>query len=140
MRVGKGVLLLATTLILAAGLAGCGGNNGADNEGTNKGTTNNGAAENGAANNGAGNGAGNAGGATVDTAAAEAIYKANCVGCHAADMSGGVGPNLQKVGGKLSTEEIKSRIANGGGGMPAYKDQLSSAEIDNLTNWLAAMK
>lgn len=143
MRTKKWMLLLAGAA-LAAALSAC-GNDAADNN-AGQDAANNAATDNGAgANNGAGaangaeNGAAN-GGATVDAAAAEAIYKKNCVGCHAADLSGGVGPNLQTAGGKLSSEEIKKRITNGGGGMPAYKDQLSSADIDALTSWLAAMK
>jgi cytochrome c551 len=128
--------LLLAGAVLAAALSACG--NAADN---NAGPdANNAATDNGAgAANEAGNGAAG-GGAAVGAAAAEAIYKQNCVGCHAVDLSGGVGPNLQQTGGKLSSEEIKKRIANGGGGMPAYKDQLSSADIDALVSWLAAMK
>ncbi|MFF2886435.1 c-type cytochrome [Paenibacillus sp. NPDC057967] len=125
-------LLLVTAVILVIALSACGGgnkNNGGTNGGTNNGT-----------NNGATNGGNNAGGGTVDAAAAEAIYKQNCIGCHAVDLSGGVGPNLTKVGAKLSVDEIKATITNGRGGMPAYKDQLSSADIDTLSNWLASMK
>ena len=71
---------------------------------------------------------------------AEATYKAQCVGCHAADMSGGVGPNLQKIGGKLTVEQISTQIHNGGGGMPAYKGTLTEDQITALTDWLAAKK
>ena len=142
MRTKKWMLLLAGAA-LAAALSACG--NAADNN-AGRDAANNEAMDNGAeANNGAGaaNGADNGaagGGATVDAAAAEAIYKQSCVGCHAVDLSGGVGPNLQKAGGKLSSEEIKNRITNGVGGMPAFKDKLSSADIDALVSWLASMK
>jgi cytochrome c551 len=74
------------------------------------------------------------------TTTAEATYKAQCVGCHAADMSGGVGPNLQKIGGKLTAEQISTQIHNGGGGMPAYKGTLTEDQITALTDWLAAKK
>ena len=74
------------------------------------------------------------------TTTAEATYKAQCVGCHAADMSGGVGPNLQKVGAKLTAEQISTQIHNGGGGMPAYKGTLTEDQITALTDWLAAKK
>ena len=74
------------------------------------------------------------------TTTAEATYKAQCVGCHAADMSGGVGPNLQKVGGQLTAEQISTQIHNGGGGMPAYKGTLTEDQITALTDWLAAKK
>jgi cytochrome c551 len=74
------------------------------------------------------------GAATVD---AQAVYKQNCVTCHATDMSGGMGPNLQHVGGRLSTAQIHDRIVNGGGGMNAFKGRLSDAEIQALTEWLS---
>ncbi|MHA6480738.1 c-type cytochrome [Paenibacillus sp. strain BS8-2] len=79
-------------------------------------------------------------GGVVDAAAAEALYKNSCIGCHAADLAGGVGPNLQKVGGEMTTDEIHDKIAKGGGGMPGFKDQLTDAEIDSLVGWLAAKK
>ncbi|MFD0589003.1 c-type cytochrome [Paenibacillus sp. GCM10027627] len=130
MRYSKWLMVVAT-MVLAVSLSACGGGNKAEKKetGMNKGTTNE-----------SGNGSANAGGGTVDAAAAEAIYKKSCVGCHAVDLAGGVGPNLQKVGGKLSAEQIKSKISGGGGGMPPYKDQLTAAEIDTLSNWLASMK
>ncbi|MDO3676373.1 c-type cytochrome [Paenibacillus ehimensis] len=71
---------------------------------------------------------------------AEAIYKANCVSCHGADLSGKVGPNLQKTGAKLSQEQISAKIQNGGGGMPSYKNTLKEPEIQALTEWLSAKK
>lgn len=81
--------------------------------------------------------AGNQG--TTD-ATAESVYKQQCVGCHAADLSGGVGPNLQKVGGQMSADQISTQIQNGGGGMPPFKNTLTADEITALTNWLAAHK
>ncbi|MFC3799432.1 c-type cytochrome [Cohnella sp. GCM10012308] len=71
---------------------------------------------------------------------AETIYKAQCIACHAADLSGGVGPNLTDVGARLSTDEISSRIHNGGGGMPAFKGTLTDDQINTLVNWLSTKK
>ncbi|MCP3772890.1 cytochrome c [Paenibacillus sp. MZ04-78.2] len=71
---------------------------------------------------------------------AAAIYKANCVSCHGTDLSGKVGPNLQKTGAKLSQEQITAKIQNGGGGMPSYKNTLKEPEIQALTEWLSAKK
>ncbi|CAI6075990.1 c-type cytochrome [Cohnella sp. JJ-181] len=77
---------------------------------------------------------------TTSGEGAETIYKAQCITCHAADLSGGVGPNLTNVGARLSTDEISSRIHNGGGGMPAFKGTLSDDQINTLVNWLSTMK
>ncbi|WP_233567955.1 c-type cytochrome [Cohnella faecalis] len=71
---------------------------------------------------------------------AEAIYKSNCMGCHGVDLSGGVGPNLQKVGGKLSTADVSARISAGGNGMPAFKGTLTDDQINALASWLSGMK
>ncbi|MFD0711951.1 c-type cytochrome [Paenibacillus sp. GCM10027626] len=71
---------------------------------------------------------------------AEAIYKQNCIGCHAADLSGGVGPNLQKVGSRLTAEQIGVKITDGGSGMPAFKQSLDADQINALTQWLADHK
>jgi len=47
--------------------------------------------------------------------AGKAIYAQNCIGCHAADLSGGIGPNLLDAewihGGSLA--EINAVITNG---------------------------
>ncbi|MFD1955710.1 c-type cytochrome [Paenibacillus thailandensis] len=68
--------------------------------------------------------------------------KATCVGCHAADLSGNPPaiPALTGVGDRLSQEEIAATITNGKGQMPAFKDQLSSDEINQLAVWLAKQK
>ena len=69
-----------------------------------------------------------------DAEARKSIYDAQgCGGCHtleAAGSSANVGPNLDET--KPSFEEAAEQIANGGGGMPAYKDQLSPDEINDV--------
>ncbi|RAP73534.1 c-type cytochrome [Paenibacillus montanisoli] len=124
-------LIAVAGLTLALSLSACGGNN--TNTNTDGGTTTN------TPDNSAGSNT-NAGGGTVDAAAAEEVYKSNCVTCHAADLSGGAGPNLQKVGSALKKDQISQRIHDGGGGMPAFGGQLSDAEIANLASWLEAKK
>ncbi|WP_409342019.1 c-type cytochrome [Paenibacillus sp. MBLB4367] len=78
--------------------------------------------------------------ATTAAANAESIYKQNCVSCHGADLGGKMGPNLQKVGGKLDKDKITAKIQNGGGGMPSYKSKLKDEEIQALGDWLSAKK
>ncbi|MGG1559676.1 MULTISPECIES: cytochrome c551 [Geobacillus] len=78
----------------------------------------------------------NGGGDTA--AAAEQIFKQNCASCHGQDLSGGVGPNLQKVGSKYSKDEIKNIIANGRGAMPA--GIIKGEDADKVAEWLAAKK
>lgn len=65
-----------------------------------------------------------------------------CISCHGVDLSGKVGAktNLQKVGSKMTKEQIADQIANGGGGMPAYNSKLSKEEIGLLSDWLSSKK
>lgn len=74
----------------------------------------------------------------VDAAAAEPIYKSNCLSCHGDQLQGGIGPELTKVGSTMSKESIYKQIANGGGGMPKFKGRLSDDEIAAIATWLAA--
>jgi cytochrome c551 len=71
---------------------------------------------------------------------AQAIYKQNCIACHAADLRGGVGPNLQKVGARMSADQIAAKITAGGGGMTPFKGVLTDAQIHTLANWLSTQK
>ena len=78
----------------------------------------------------------NGGGDTAS--AAEAVYKKSCASCHGQSLEGGVGPALDKVGGKYSQDEIKDIIANGRGGMPG--GLLQGDDVDKVAEWLAAKK
>lgn len=77
---------------------------------------------------------------TLDAAAAETIYKSSCMGCHGGNLEGGMFPALDKVGSKLTKEQIFTKISNGGGGMPGFKSQLKQEEIANLAVWLSEKK
>lgn len=70
----------------------------------------------------------------------ESIYRQSCYSCHGADLKGNMGPNLQKVGSKLSEEQIRGIIEDGKGRMPGFKSRLSDNEIEELVVWLAAKK
>ncbi|GFN29903.1 c-type cytochrome [Paenibacillus xylaniclasticus] len=69
-----------------------------------------------------------------------ALYNSKCISCHAADLSGRVGPDsdLRTVGARMTKEEIVHQITNGGDVMPPFQDKLSTAEIESLSEWLAA--
>ncbi|OPA73503.1 cytochrome C [Paenibacillus selenitireducens] len=78
---------------------------------------------------------------TLDTAAAEATLKANCISCHGNSLEGGVGPNLQKVGAELDEQKLYKTITKGKGGMmPSFKDKLKEEEIANVAKFLATKK
>lgn len=68
------------------------------------------------------------------------IFESTCASCHGADLSGGVGPSLQKVGGKYSKDEIREIIKTGfpDAGMPP--GLLQGAEADAVAKWLSKKK
>jgi cytochrome c551 len=70
------------------------------------------------------------------------LYEQSCQSCHGANLEGDVGPNLQHIGSRMSGADIESKIAAGGGAMPAFKSLhiLSDAQIKQLAEWLATKK
>lgn len=68
------------------------------------------------------------------------LYKQNCVGCHATNLSGRVGPDLRKVGTDMAKADIEAKIYSGGGGMTAFKNILEKDQIDKLAEWLSELK
>ena len=60
-----------------------------------------------------------------------------CYKCHNGDGTGTWrGPNLATHVPKLSDQQIAQAIKEGPGLMPAFKDKVSDAEIQQLTAWL----
>lgn len=74
---------------------------------------------------------------TDDAAAGAKLYAANCSACHGANRAGipGTFPALTDVGKRLSNEQIKDKIAKGGGLMPPFA-QLSEKEVQDITAFL----
>jgi mono/diheme cytochrome c family protein len=78
---------------------------------------------------------------TASTAAdGKAIFTASCGGCHAladAGTSGASGPNLDDAQPDAAT--VKAYVRGGGGGMPAFGDNLSNAEIDAVAAYVESV-
>ena len=69
---------------------------------------------------------------------ADVFVSAGCGGCHtlaAARTNGNVGPNLDDLQPDFAT--VQAQVENGGGGMPAFKDRLSQAEIREVARFVA---
>ncbi|MGP4107247.1 cytochrome c550 [Virgibacillus sp. L01] len=68
------------------------------------------------------------------------IFENNCASCHGADLSGGAGPALNKVGSKYSQEEIREIIKTGfpDSGMPG--GLLQGEKADAVAKWLSKQK
>lgn len=93
-----------------------------------------------ACNEGAGNQAKNQGMTAPADVNAEAIYKKQCLSCHAADLRGKVGPGLQEIGSKMTEQQLFGMIHDGARGMPAFKKVLNAEEIQALSQWLSTKK
>lgn len=74
-----------------------------------------------------------------DAAAGAAVFtSAGCGGCHtlaAAGSAGAAGPNLDDL--KPDYAAVLMQVTNGGGGMPAYSDSLSEADIQNVSAYVS---
>jgi mono/diheme cytochrome c family protein len=78
---------------------------------------------------------------TTTTAAGREIFVANCGSCHTlsdAGTTGNIGPNLDEI--DVSTAEVEDQVRNGGGGMPAFGDELSDMEIQEVAAYVVAAR
>ena len=76
---------------------------------------------------------------TGDAANGEEVFaSAGCGGCHtfeAAGSTGSVGPNLDDVA--PSFDEVVTQVTNGGGAMPAFGDDLTEQEINDVAAFVS---
>lgn len=69
----------------------------------------------------------------------KSLFTSNCGSCHVlekAGTSGAVGPSLDEA--QPTFEEAVRQITNGGGGMPAFGDQLTDEQIRALARYVSA--
>ncbi len=110
--------IAAVSVALAVAAAGCGGGGGSSGSGG-SGTTRNSARP------------------APDPGRA-LFTSVGCSSCHtlaAAGAHGQVGPNLDTL--KPTAAQVAKQVTNGGGGMPAFKDQLSSTQIQQVAAYVA---
>ncbi len=68
------------------------------------------------------------------------IFLANCGSCHTladAGTSGTVGPNLDQL--KPSQSIVERQVTNGGSAMPAFKGQLTAAQITAVAKYVSTV-
>jgi mono/diheme cytochrome c family protein len=77
--------------------------------------------------------------AGASVAAGAAVFKsAGCGSCHtmkAAGASGQIGPNLDAL--RPGFEQVRLQVERGGGGMPSFRRQLTSAQIRDVAAFVA---
>jgi cytochrome c551 len=71
---------------------------------------------------------------------AKILYNNFCISCHGGNLTEVKGPNLEKVGERLTEEQIFKQIQKGGSGMPGFKVSMKEENIRTLARWLAAKK
>ena len=70
----------------------------------------------------------------------EEVFAGSCGGCHTladAGTSGASGPDLDAAAPDAAT--VKAYVRGGGGGMPAFGDDLSNAEIDAVAAYVSSV-
>ena len=68
------------------------------------------------------------------------IFLANCGSCHTladAGTNGTIGPNLDQLKPPMSI--VQRQVINGGGAMPAFKGQLTAAQITAVAKYVASV-
>jgi mono/diheme cytochrome c family protein len=83
---------------------------------------------------------GGAAGGTSLAAGKKVFESAGCAGCHTlkdAGATGNIGPNLDQL--KPAEPTVQHQVENGGGGMPAFKGQLSQQQIDAVSAYVAGV-
>jgi alcohol dehydrogenase (cytochrome c) len=72
-----------------------------------------------------------------DADAGKTVFQNNCVACHGATGHGGNGgPDLTAIPSAKNYNRVLGQVENGGGGMPAFKDQLSSKQIADVATYV----
>ncbi len=68
---------------------------------------------------------------------ARLFFAKGCLNCHLVGGYGGRrGPNLSEVGARLSRSDLVIRVVNGGVNMPAYGNNLTPQQVNDLMDFL----
>ena len=72
-----------------------------------------------------------------DATSGEALFTANCMGCHGADATGGGGG--PDIAGISDSNPVINTILDGAGSMPSFADTLSDQEVSDILAWLGSL-
>jgi mono/diheme cytochrome c family protein len=73
------------------------------------------------------------------TTGAQVFATSGCGGCHtlkAAHSNGQIGPNLDEL--RPTAAAVEAKVETGGGVMPSFRDELSSAQIQAVASYVAS--
>lgn len=60
------------------------------------------------------------------------FHTKGCEHCHGADASGGRGPDLRNVANRMTKQQIRRQILDGGKSMPGFRGVLKPSEVQDL--------
>lgn len=76
------------------------------------------------------------GAAAGDAQAGQTVFASTCASCHGTDgAGGGAGPSLQNPQ-LTDAARVREQVVQGGGGMPAFGDQLNEQEISDVVAYV----
>ena len=65
------------------------------------------------------------------------MWTDNCSGCHGLNGTGGNGgPGLVDNPVAADEDRVRAQVTNGGGGMPAFEDDLTQKQIADVTAYV----
>ena len=65
------------------------------------------------------------------------VFLRNCAGCHGADGTGGVGPDLTTLPAAADEAAVVKQVTNGGQIMPSFSGTLSSQQIEDVAAYVS---
>ena len=77
---------------------------------------------------------------TGDASHGKQLFSQKCAGCHTladAGAQGKIGPNLDQL--KPPEARVVTQVTNGGAVMPAFKDRLTSAQIQAVAKYVSSV-
>jgi cytochrome c6 len=72
--------------------------------------------------------------------AGKQLFTSNCSTCHTladAGAKGAVGPNLDQL--RPGPDLVTHQVTNGGGGMPAFANKLTAAQIKQVADYVSSV-
>lgn len=78
--------------------------------------------------------------ATEEEDAGQSLFQTRCASCHGADGTAGIANAANLQTSTLNQGALLQTIANGRNAMPAFKGQLSEAELNSVADYVLRLR